>query len=56
MLKLAKNKKYQKVKFFSINMEFNEIWSFYHDKPPVLLLYSKWDFLSPKVYEDEADI
>ncbi len=55
-MKIATQKKYQKIKFFSIDSEKNELRNFYHDTAPVLLLYSKRDLLNPKLYEEEIEI
>ena len=56
MKKLSSQKKFQDVKFFSINAEKNELKHFYHDKPPLIMLYSKKDLLNPIYYEDQPDL
>lgn len=53
--KLSKKEKFAGVKFFAINAEKNELKHFYHDEPPLLILYSKKDLLNPIYYEGEPE-
>lgn len=51
---LSKLKEFDRLKFFAINADLNEIKSFYHEETPVILVYSKRDFLNPLIYEGKA--